>query len=102
MDQYSFWHLYYCFRFLYRLPASFTTYAILGSLMVQSELGDYDKTTHRGNYVSEVPLAPPTKQNAELEEKVMELHRENTRYCLAYCIIKCRWPDQVWGSTIFL
>ncbi|OWA51919.1 Band 4.1-like protein 1 [Hypsibius exemplaris] len=62
-----------------RLPASFTTYAILGSLMVQSELGDYDRSRHIGNYVSEVPLAPPNKQNAELEDKVMELHKENTR-----------------------
>ncbi|GAV06761.1 hypothetical protein RvY_16694-2 [Ramazzottius varieornatus] len=62
-----------------KLPASFTTYAILGSLMVQSELGDYDRSRHIGNYVSEVPLAPPNKQNAELEEKVMELHKETTR-----------------------
>ncbi|XP_055333731.1 band 4.1-like protein 2 isoform X1 [Paramacrobiotus metropolitanus] len=62
-----------------RLPASFTTLAVLGSLMVQSELGDYERSTHRGNYVSEVPLAPPSRQNAELEEKVMELHKESTR-----------------------
>ena len=53
--------------------------------MVQSELGDYDRSRHIGNYVSEVPLAPPNKQNAELEEKVMELHKENTRYGVTIC-----------------
>ncbi|XP_039610756.1 band 4.1-like protein 3a isoform X7 [Polypterus senegalus] len=56
-----------------RLPCSFATHALLGSYTVQSELGDYDTEEYGTDYVSEFRFAPnPTK---ELEEKVMELHK---------------------------
>lgn len=58
-----------------KLPCSFVTHALLGSYLVQSELGDYDPTEHGAGseYVRELRLAP--NQTPELEEKVSELHR---------------------------
>ncbi|XP_050541075.1 protein 4.1 homolog isoform X2 [Daktulosphaira vitifoliae] len=58
-----------------KLPCSFVTHALLGSYLVQSELGDYDIEEHKNNtdYLKEFKFAP--NQTPELEEKVMELHR---------------------------
>ncbi|XP_028261687.1 band 4.1-like protein 1 isoform X2 [Parambassis ranga] len=56
-----------------RLPCSFVTHALLGSYTVQAELGDYDQDEHGSDYVSDIRFAP--NQTRELEERVMELHR---------------------------
>ncbi|XP_031423499.1 band 4.1-like protein 1 isoform X2 [Clupea harengus] len=56
-----------------RLPCSFVTHALLGSYAVQAELGDYDHDEHSSDYVSDFRFAP--NQTRELEERVMELHR---------------------------
>ncbi|XP_067444428.1 band 4.1-like protein 1 isoform X6 [Thunnus thynnus] len=56
-----------------RLPCSFVTHALLGSYTVQAELGDYDQDDHGSDYVSDFRFAP--NQTRELEERVMELHR---------------------------
>uniref|UniRef100_H3CPG8 Erythrocyte membrane protein band 4.1 like 1 n=1 Tax=Tetraodon nigroviridis TaxID=99883 RepID=H3CPG8_TETNG len=56
-----------------RLPCSFVTHALLGSYTVQAELGDYDHDEHGVDYVSDFRFAP--NQTRELEERVMELHR---------------------------
>ncbi|XP_064162598.1 protein 4.1 isoform X10 [Anguilla rostrata] len=56
-----------------RLPCSFVTHALLGSYAVQAELGDYDHDEHGADYVSDFRFAP--NQTRELEERVMELHR---------------------------
>ncbi|XP_048879527.1 protein 4.1-like isoform X8 [Brienomyrus brachyistius] len=56
-----------------RLPCSFATHALLGSYAVQAELGDYDQEEHGTDYVSDFHFAP--NQTRELEERVMELHR---------------------------
>uniref|UniRef100_A0A673NAH4 Band 4.1-like protein 1 n=1 Tax=Sinocyclocheilus rhinocerous TaxID=307959 RepID=A0A673NAH4_9TELE len=56
-----------------RLPCSFVTHALLGSYAVQAELGDYDPEEHGPDYISEFRFAP--NQTRELEERVMELHR---------------------------
>nr|XP_046198796.1 band 4.1-like protein 1 isoform X6 [Oncorhynchus gorbuscha] len=56
-----------------RLPCSFVTHALLGSYAVQAELGDYDTDDHGPDYVSDFRFAP--NQTRELEERVMELHR---------------------------
>ncbi|XP_072307970.1 uncharacterized protein [Eucyclogobius newberryi] len=56
-----------------RLPCSFVTHALLGSYTVQAELGDYDHDDHGPDYVSDFRFAP--NQTRELEERVMELHR---------------------------
>ncbi|KAJ8272885.1 hypothetical protein GJAV_G00094590 [Gymnothorax javanicus] len=56
-----------------RLPCSFATHTVLGSYTVQSELGDYDPEELGTDYVSEFRFAP--NQTKELEEKVMELHK---------------------------
>ncbi|XP_015789248.1 band 4.1-like protein 3 isoform X2 [Tetranychus urticae] len=58
-----------------RLPCSFVTYALLGSYLVQSELGDYDPEDHGPGYLREFRFAP--NQNEELEEKVAELHQQH-------------------------
>ncbi|CAG7731848.1 unnamed protein product [Allacma fusca] len=55
------------------LPCSFVTHALLGSYLVQSELGDYDPAEHRQDYLREFRFAP--QQTPELEAKVMELHK---------------------------
>jgi len=67
-----------CFL-LQRLPCSFVTHALLGSYVVQSELGDYDRSEMKKNYVSSFSFAP--NQTPELEQRVMELHKMNR--CLA-------------------
>ncbi|XP_052451184.1 band 4.1-like protein 1 isoform X4 [Carassius gibelio] len=56
-----------------RLPCSFVTHALLGSYAIQAELGDYDPEEHGPDYISEFRFAP--NQTRELEERVMELHR---------------------------
>lgn len=57
-----------------KLPCSFVTHALLGSYMVQAEVGDYDAKEHKNtSYLSEFAFAP--NQNAELEEKVVDLHK---------------------------
>ncbi|XP_035285297.1 protein 4.1-like isoform X8 [Anguilla anguilla] len=56
-----------------RLPCSFATHTVLGSYTVQSELGDHDPEELGTDYVSEFRFAP--NQTKELEEKVMDLHR---------------------------
>lgn len=62
------------------MPCSFVTHALLGSYLVQSELGDYDIDEHKNNidYLKEFKFAP--NQTQELEEKVMELHRTHKYY----------------------
>lgn len=62
-----------------RLPCSFVTHALLGSYSVQAELGDYDQEDHGSDYVSDFRFAP--NQTRELEERVMELHRNYKYYC---------------------
>ncbi|CAL4116142.1 unnamed protein product [Meganyctiphanes norvegica] len=57
-----------------RLPCSFVTHALLGSYMVQAEVGDFDPKEHVNiGYLEEFNFAP--NQNEELEEKVMDLHK---------------------------
>jgi len=57
-----------------RLPCSFVTHALLGSYMVQAEVGDFDPKEHVNiGYLEEFNFAP--SQNEELEEKVMDLHK---------------------------
>ncbi|XP_022529620.2 band 4.1-like protein 3a isoform X15 [Astyanax mexicanus] len=56
-----------------RLPCSFATHTVLGSYTVQSELGDFDPDEYGTDYVSEFRFAP--HQTKELEEKVMDLHK---------------------------
>nr|CAH7720869.1 unnamed protein product [Callosobruchus chinensis] len=62
-----------------RLPCSFVTHALLGSYLVQSELGDYDPDTMGKNYLKDFKFAP--NQTPDLEEKVMELHRTQVCQC---------------------
>ncbi|KAF5270217.1 hypothetical protein FQA39_LY08431 [Lamprigera yunnana] len=56
-----------------RLPCSFVTHALLGSYLVQSELGDYDPDAMGREYLQEFKFAP--NQTQELKDKIMELHR---------------------------
>lgn len=58
-----------------RLPCSFVTHALLGSYMVQSDLGDFDPQEHGPDYLSELQFAP--QQSQELELKVAELHQQH-------------------------
>lgn len=56
-----------------RLPCSFVTHALLGSYLVQAELGDHDSDTLGKNYVKDFKFAP--NQSQDLLDKVVELHR---------------------------
>lgn len=58
-----------------RLPCSFVTHALLGSYMVQSELGDFDPQVHGPDYLKGLQFAP--QQSEELEFKVAELHQQH-------------------------
>eukprot|EP00099_Drosophila_melanogaster_P025904 NP_725866.1 coracle, isoform E [Drosophila melanogaster] len=57
-----------------RLPCTFVTHALLGSYLVQSEMGDYDaEEMPTRAYLKDFKIAP--NQTAELEDKVMDLHK---------------------------
>ncbi|KAM3931279.1 band 4.1-like protein 2 isoform 15-T17 [Leptodactylus fuscus] len=56
-----------------RLPCSFVTHALLGSLMLQAEVGDYDADELSADYINDFQFAP--NQTKELEDKVVELHK---------------------------
>ncbi|KAH8384747.1 hypothetical protein KR093_007339 [Drosophila rubida] len=57
-----------------RLPCTFVTHALLGSYLVQSEMGDYDpKEMPTRAYLKDFKIAP--NQAMELEDKVMDLHK---------------------------
>jgi len=58
-----------------RLPCSFVSQSLLGSYVVQSELGDYEPDEHGGgaNYIKNIRIA--ANQTEELMEKISELHR---------------------------
>ncbi|XP_052843272.1 protein 4.1 homolog isoform X8 [Drosophila gunungcola] len=57
-----------------RLPCTFVTHALLGSYLVQSEMGDYDADDMPTRaYLKDFKIAP--SQTTELEEKVMDLHK---------------------------
>ncbi|XP_029107628.1 band 4.1-like protein 2 isoform X10 [Scleropages formosus] len=58
-----------------RLPCSFVTHSLLGSYTLQAELGDYDPSEHRLEYLSDFQFAPT--QTKEMEEKVVELHKNH-------------------------
>lgn len=58
-----------------RLPCSFMSRALLGSYLVQSELGDFDEDHHKSGYLSAFEFAP--NNTPELEEKVAELHKQH-------------------------
>ena len=83
---------------LCRLPASFLTYAILGSYNAQADLGDFDPAEHGGTavsgggtmrsdgstgdeaalaYLRDMPFAPQALQTAELLERIAEMHKSN-------------------------
>lgn len=62
--------------FVSRLPATYLTQAMLGSYLVQSDIGDYDPNEHIGiEYVKDIPFAP--NQTPDLLEKIVELHRQH-------------------------
>ncbi|KAJ2948028.1 hypothetical protein O0L34_g9825 [Tuta absoluta] len=48
--------------------------AMLGALIIQIELGDYDPNIHVGNYVTEMRLL--LRQTDAIEARIQELHRE--------------------------
>ncbi|XP_040171610.1 protein 4.1 homolog isoform X2 [Anopheles arabiensis] len=57
-----------------RLPCSFVTHALLGSYLVQSELGDYDPAEMKDrSYLKDFKIAP--NQTPELLDKVIDLHK---------------------------
>lgn len=57
-----------------RLPSSFITHTLLGSYLVQSELGDYDPQEMKDrNYLKDFKFAP--NQTPELVDKVIDLHK---------------------------
>ena len=58
-----------------RLPCTSVTHALLGSYLVQSEVGDYDADEHGRTYLKDFKFAP--NQSPELVEKVMELHKKH-------------------------
>ncbi|XP_071965408.1 protein 4.1-like isoform X2 [Antedon mediterranea] len=58
-----------------KLPCSFVTHALLGSYIVQSELGDYDPDEHGSDssYLEDFRFTP--NQTHDLEQKIHELHK---------------------------
>lgn len=65
-----------------RLLCSFVTHALLGSYLVQSEIGDYDPEEHGRTYLKDFKFAP--NQTPELIEKVMDLHKTHKLVSFLY------------------
>ncbi|CAB3241098.1 unnamed protein product [Arctia plantaginis] len=57
-----------------RLYCTANEAAMLGALIIQIELGDYDPNIHVGNYVTEMRLL--LRQTEVIEARIQELHRE--------------------------
>lgn len=57
-----------------RLYCTSNEAAMLGALIIQIELGDYDPNIHIGNYVTDMRLL--LKQTDQIEARILELHRE--------------------------
>ncbi|XP_072939893.1 FERM domain-containing protein 5 isoform X2 [Epargyreus clarus] len=57
-----------------RLYCTANEAAMLGALIIQIELGDYDPNIHVGNYVTEMRLL--LRQTDAIEGRIQELHRE--------------------------
>ncbi|XP_052738480.1 FERM domain-containing protein 5 [Bicyclus anynana] len=57
-----------------RLYCTSNEAAMLGALIIQIELGDYDPNIHVGNYVTEMRLL--LRQTDAIEARIQELHRE--------------------------
>ncbi|KAL0850843.1 hypothetical protein ABMA28_006761 [Loxostege sticticalis] len=57
-----------------RLYCTSNEAAMLGALIIQIELGDYDPSIHVGNYVTEMRLL--LRQTDAIEARIQELHRE--------------------------
>uniref|UniRef100_A0A2A4J2V8 Moesin/ezrin/radixin homolog 1 n=1 Tax=Heliothis virescens TaxID=7102 RepID=A0A2A4J2V8_HELVI len=57
-----------------RLYCTANEAAMLGALIIQIELGDYDPNIHVGNYVTEMRLL--LRQTDTIEARIQELHRE--------------------------
>ncbi|XP_049882492.1 FERM domain-containing protein 5 isoform X3 [Pectinophora gossypiella] len=57
-----------------RLYCTANEAAMLGALIIQIELGDYDPNIHVGNYVTEMRLL--LRQTDAIEARIQELHRE--------------------------
>ncbi|XP_052757766.1 FERM domain-containing protein 5 [Galleria mellonella] len=57
-----------------RLYCTANEAAMLGALIIQIELGDYDPSIHVGNYVTEMRLL--LRQTDVIEARIQELHRE--------------------------
>ncbi|XP_045459753.1 FERM domain-containing protein 5 [Melitaea cinxia] len=57
-----------------RLYCTSNEAAMLGALIIQIELGDYDPNIHVGNYVTEMRLL--LRQTDTIEARIQELHRD--------------------------
>lgn len=59
-----------------KLPCTFATQAVLGSFIVQADLGDWEPEEHGEGigYIRDIPFAPD--QSVELLEKIAELHKD--------------------------
>ncbi|CAG9135907.1 unnamed protein product [Plutella xylostella] len=57
-----------------RLYCTSNEAAMLGALIIQVELGDYDPNIHVGNYVTEMKLL--LRQTDVIEARIQEIHRE--------------------------
>ncbi|XP_078361978.1 uncharacterized protein LOC144646306 isoform X2 [Oculina patagonica] len=58
-----------------RLPCSFSNQAVLGSYVVQGDVGDYEAREHGTDYLDGMVFAP--NQTQELLDKIRELHKQN-------------------------
>ena len=76
-----------------RLPCSLVTHALLGSYVVQSELGDFDADKHGVDtaYLGQFRFAPERKK--ELDEKVMELHKTHRLDLIDLMLCFSHWQN---------
>ncbi|KAJ7391164.1 hypothetical protein OS493_020195 [Desmophyllum pertusum] len=58
-----------------RLPCSFGNQAVLGSYVVQGDVGDFEAREHGTDYLDGMVFSPG--QSQELLDKIRELHRQN-------------------------
>ncbi|XP_064402254.1 tyrosine-protein phosphatase non-receptor type 4-like [Halichondria panicea] len=56
-----------------RLPCSFESACLLGSYIMQAQLGDYDPDKHAPGYVADFHLIP--KQTHDMDDRISQLHQ---------------------------
>ena len=84
-----------------RLHCHSSTAAMLASLAVQAELGDYNQLEHKNNYVSGFKFVPNQTKEFEIEvQRLHKMHKGVSRSQAAYNVIRRAQKLEMYGVEV--